>query len=59
MKKNYIQPEAVAIELNLNQQIMAGSVQRDGSGNLQSVGNGGNFSGGAGDVLGHDSDSDW
>ena len=59
MKKNYIQPVLIALELNLTQQIMAGSVTKDGSGNVTSVGKGGNFSGGSGDVLGHDSDFDW
>ena len=59
MKKNYIQPESIAMELKLNQQIMAGSVTKDGSGNVKSVSNGGDFGGGAGDVLGHGDDYDW
>lgn len=51
MKKNYIKPESIAVELKLNKQIMAGSVTQNAQGEVESVGGGGDYQGTADGVL--------
>lgn len=51
MKKNYIKPESIAVELKLNKQIMAGSVTENAQGEVESVGGGGNYTGNEGGIL--------
>ena len=55
MKKQYNIPELSVFELNMTQQVLAGSVKDNGDGTL-TVGKGGDFSGESGDVLGRSFD---
>ena len=58
MKKTYILPEATVFELDLKQQILAGSIV-DAGGDAIDISAGGNFDPGSGDIFGHDNDFDF
>lgn len=52
MKKTYIAPESIVHEIELQKNILAGSIQTDGEGNVQSVGVGNdNYDPEKGDIL--------
>ena len=53
MKKTYILPEATVFELDLNQQILAGSIA-DAGGDAIDISAGGDFDPGTGEVFGHE-----
>ena len=53
MKKTYILPEATVFELDLNQQILAGSIV-DSGGDAIDISAGGDFDPGTGEIFGRD-----
>ncbi len=55
MKKTYILPEATVFELDLNQQILAGSIV-DAGGDAIDISTGGEFDPGTGEVFGREND---
>ncbi len=51
MKKYYVNPETTITLVETQYQLLAGSITTDGNGDVQSVGMGGEYTGGAGGVL--------
>ena len=58
MKKTYILPEATVFELDLNQQILAGSII-DTGGDAIDISTGGDFVPGSGEVFAPENDYDF